>query len=276
MVSVLESGSGTADLSNWRTSPHSRWAFHHVADLVPTAKVACDPSRSSDIQTASRRMDGFRLNLPGGAALDLASFHLLTATDAMVVLVNGEIAYEHYANGNSAHQPHILMSAGKSVLGLIVGVLAENGDLDIKARVASYLPAMAETVYREATLRHLLDMRIAVAFDEPQQRAYDLATNWEPVGEGERPLGLGAFFESLKGAPAACGGPFKYVSPNTDLLGLVVEKATGQPLASLASQLLWKPMGARDDAYVTLTRTAPPGRRAGSAPRPATSRASAN
>ena len=254
MDSVSENNLGAADLGNWRTSPHSRWAFHHVADLVPTAKIACDPRHSSDLRTASRRMDGFKLDLPDGGALDLASFHALTATDAMVVLVDGEIAYEHYANGNSVHQPHILMSAGKSVLGLIAGVLAQSGDLDVDAPVSSYLPALAGTAYEEATARHLLDMRVAITFDEARQRAYDLATNWEPAGDGERQLGLGAFFESLEGPAAECEGPFSYVSANTDLLGLVVERATGQPLASLVSELLWKPMGARDDAYVTLDR----------------------
>ena len=49
-----------------------------------------------------------------------------------------------------------------------------------------------------------------------------------------------------------------YVSPNTDLLGWVIERATGRRYAELMSELLWKPMGAARSAYITVDRLGAP------------------
>jgi|TARA_B110000093_G_scaffold155350_1_gene172214 hypothetical protein len=50
------------------------------------------------------------------------------------------------------------------------------------------------------------------------------------------------------------GGNFQYVSPNTDLLGWVFERATGIRYADLVSELLWKPLGAETSGYITVDR----------------------
>ncbi len=48
---------------------------------------------------------------------------------------------------------------------------------------------------------------------------------------------------------------FSYVSANTDLLGWTIERATGEGIAEFLSSRLWKPIGAEDDASITLDRT---------------------
>ena len=54
------------------------------------------------------------------------------------------------------------------------------------------------------------------------------------------------------------GGPFHYVSTNTDLLGWILERASGVRFADLLSALLWKPMGAQCSAYITVDRLGAP------------------
>lgn len=61
-----------------------------------------------------------------------------------------------------------------------------------------------------------------------------------------------AFFAGLKGFPAPTGGPFRYVSANTDLLGWAVERATGRAFPDLLGELVWVPLGAEHDAALTL------------------------
>ncbi len=56
----------------------------------------------------------------------------------------------------------------------------------------------------------------------------------------------------MRAASNPHGGPFRYISANTDLLGWAIERATGDTFAALVSDLLWKPMGAGDDASITL------------------------
>jgi CubicO group peptidase (beta-lactamase class C family) len=46
----------------------------------------------------------------------------------------------------------------------------------------------------------------------------------------------------------APGKTFRYLTTNTEVLGRVLEGATGQPLAACTSERLWKPLGAQGDA----------------------------
>ncbi len=252
-----------ADLSNWRRPPFSRWAFRNVRAILPTEPIEASRDAWALPLASARPFDDFAVRDAGGADLDLAAFLRATATDAIVVLHDGRIVHEGYGNGNAARDAHILMSATKSVVGLLVGILDERGDLDVDAPASAYVPEIAATAYRDATIRQLLDMRTGVALDAGQLRAYVAAANWDPVEPAEASANLHAFFAGLS-APradhggrfrhAAHGGPFRYVSANTDLLGWVIERAAGRSVATLLSTLLWQPMGAADAAAITLDR----------------------
>lgn len=150
------------------------------------------------------------------------------------------------------------MSASKSIVGLIVGALQRDDRFDVGALVAGYMPELANSPYRDATIRDLIDMRTDVVLDETAQQDYGAATGWEPIGSGASSRSLQDFFERLTGPAAAQGGPFRYVSASIDLVGLAIERATGQSFASLVSDLLWKPIGAERDAYVTVDRAGSP------------------
>lgn len=228
-----------ATLANWRTRPHSTWAFQHVRELMPVADIANDPAGAAPFPTDI-------------AALDLAEFQQLTRTDALVVMHKGRVVHEFYDAGMAAHTPHILMSATKSVVGLVAGALHGAGLLDVEAPVSAVVPELARTAFEGATVRQLLDMRTGVVLDAQAAEAYRAATGWEPATPGEPPSDLRSFFETTTATHAPHGGPFKYTSANTDLLGLVMERAAGQPFATIASERLWVPMGAEDAACITV------------------------
>jgi CubicO group peptidase (beta-lactamase class C family) len=87
---------------------------------------------------------------------------------------------------------------------------------------------------------------------------YRKATGWNPLGPGETPSDLRAYFSTLKKIDGKHGGRFHYVSPNTDLLGWVIERCAATRYADLMSELLWKPMGAERSAYITVDRLGAP------------------
>jgi CubicO group peptidase (beta-lactamase class C family) len=154
--------------------------------------------------------------------------------------------------------PHILMSATKAVIGLVAGILEHKGDIDLKVPVSTYVPQTHGTVYQDVTLRQLLDMRSGIVLDEHQQNLYDLATNWEPVPEGKSQMGLHEFYSQIKHPGKLKDDTFRYVSANTDLLGWAIENATGSNINNLLSDLLWKPMGAENEAYITVDKDGAP------------------
>lgn len=243
-----------ADLANWRNLPFSSWAFRNIRDILPVADIAPSIEAVAPLPVRSMSFEQFRLGGEGGITRSLDDVLRATATDGIVILHDGRVVYEAYDQGLTPHAPHIIMSATKSIVGLVTGILQASGDLDVAAPVTRYLPEMAATAYAGSTLRHLLDMRTGIDFDERMLRAYAVATNWYALQDGETTQGLCAFFQSLKLPHQPHGGPFKYVSANTDLLGWAIERATGKSFATLVSDLLWKPMGAEDAAYMTLDR----------------------
>jgi CubicO group peptidase (beta-lactamase class C family) len=255
---------GQVTLGNWRTAPFNRWAFHHVRELIPTADIPNDPGRTWSLPAAAA--DPGRLCIGDGhdRSLSFAEFLDRTDTDGLVVLHRGRVVFEHYAHGMTADSPHILMSVSKSLLGLLAGALVASGELDPERPVTDVVPEVAATAYRGATIRHLLDMRAAVAFDEDYLAtsgpivAYRKAAGWNPSEPGEPPTDLRSFFRELTKSAGAHGGPFNYVSPNTDLLGWVIERATGRRYADLVSERLWKPLGAARSAYITVDRLGAP------------------
>jgi CubicO group peptidase (beta-lactamase class C family) len=245
---------GQVTLADWRASPFNRWGFHHVRELIPSADIAHDPARQSKfvVEPGNFEMPWFR------------DFLARTDTDALAIVHRGRLVFEHYANGTTAETPHILMSVSKSMLGLLAGVLAKRKALDVEREVTEYVPELKDTAYRGATVRQLLDMRTGVAFDEDYLAtrgpmiAYRKSTGWNPVEPGEAPSDLRSFFKVLTQSDRAHGGPFRYTSPNTDLLGWVIERATGARYADLMSELFWKPLGAERSAYITVDRLGAP------------------
>ena len=249
-----------ATLANWRTAPFNKWAFQHVREIVPSADIANDPEQVWRLPSAPMDLAGLRID--GG--LDLHRFLAETDTDALVVLHKGKIVAETYANGMTAATPHILMSVSKSILGIVAGILASKGVLDLEGPVAGLIPEVADTAWRGASLRQMLDMRTGILFDENYLAtsgpiiAYRKSTNWNPLDPGDKPTDLRGFFPSLKESDGPHSGRFHYVSPNTDLLGWAIERAAGERFADLVSRLLWQPMGASASAYITVDRLGAP------------------
>src|SRR4051794_10045573 len=177
-MSVAEAGPKEVNLANWRDSPFSRWAFR---DILPVADIAPSTDAVSPLPVRSTSFEHFRLSGEGGVTLGLDEVLRATATDGIVILHDGRVVFETYDHGLTPHAPHIIMSATKSIVGLVTGILQASGDLDVDAPVTRYLPEMAATAYAGATIRHLLDMRTGIDLDERQLRAYAVATNWDPL-----------------------------------------------------------------------------------------------
>jgi CubicO group peptidase (beta-lactamase class C family) len=243
-----------ASHANWRNAPHSRWAFRHTAQLLPTAVIRNDARQHRRLPEAPCDFGDFRLRAPDGETLRLDAFLRQTHTDGFLVLADGKRVLEWYDEGMAPDTRHILMSATKSVIGLLCGAMADLGLLDPEAQVTHYLPELGHSGYQGASVRHLMDMRAQPRLDGAELRRYTASTNWDPLPPGADPQGMHAFFATLPARQGMHGGPFRYISANTDLLGWILERITGRPLAELLGDLLWAPMGAEQPAEITLDR----------------------
>jgi CubicO group peptidase (beta-lactamase class C family) len=251
-------------LANWRTAPFNKWAFQHVRELIPSADIRNDPDNIWSLSAEEVDFGGLLINRRDGPSLTYEAFLRDTDTDGIVVVHKGKVVSERYANGMTRGTPHIWMSVSKSVLGVIAGILAEEGILDPERPVSEFVPEISGTAYSNARVRHLLDMRVGVHFDENYLATsgpiveYRKAQNWNPLEPGDTPSDLRSFYRCLVAVDGSHGERFHYVSPNTDLLGWIIERATGERYADLVSRLLWQPLGASNGAYITVDRLGAP------------------
>lgn len=243
-------GKDQATLANWRSAPYASWAFHHVREIVPSAEIPHDP-------------DNIRKLIPGSLSLPEAEFSEIldrTSTDAVAVIQGDKLLFETYRNGMTARSPHILMSVSKSLLGLVAGTLIEKGELKEDDKVESFIPELGKTAWAGATIRNLLDMRSGVLFDEDYLATsgpiidYRYAANWNPLPEGREPGDLRSFMSLLTESGREHGAAFQYISPCTDLLAWIFERASGMRYADLFSERLLRPAGAETAGYITVDR----------------------
>jgi CubicO group peptidase (beta-lactamase class C family) len=243
-------------LGNWQDPPFNRWAFQHVRDLIPTARISRGAGTARPLRRAERDLTGIRYQC-GERELTVGEMLAETYTDGFLVLHRGQIITEHYFNGMSAATPHLLMSVSKSVVSTVAGILAAQGRLAVSARADQIVPELASTSFAGATVQDLLDMRAGTHFDESYDnpeadvRTYERVYLWRPDGTEPRPADALAYYATLHN-DGPHGGPFRYRSILTDVLGWVLERAAGARLHELIEALIWQPMGAEFDAEITL------------------------
>ena len=241
----------------WDLPPHHRWTFQHIREMTATAQIWRGPGPSEPWEYDLQELGRVSFAV-GGAARTVDDYLQGSFTDAFLVIHRGRIVMERYMNGMKPHGQHLAMSVTKSVVGILAGILAGQGTIDVAAPVTDYLPELERTAYKGARVQHLLDMTSGVLFDESyttpgsHMQKLGLACGWAPHTRPDWPRTMWRLVLSLDALEMPHGTQFRYRSIETDVLGFLLERATGRALAELVSEELWQPMGAEEDAYITV------------------------
>jgi CubicO group peptidase (beta-lactamase class C family) len=242
--------------------PQIRWSLSHMRELVPTAAIWRGGGAASDLGAA----------LPGGSSpIDSLTFEDMhgrkhtwaeslqnTYTDGIVVLHRGRRVYERYFGALQPHVPHCCFSITKSYAATLAATLIHERVLDENKSVPYYLPEMAGSAYRDATLRQVLDMQIGVAYSElyadPKAHIWDYT---RAGGLRSRPrdyAGPTNFYEYLQTLrpEGDHGTAFAYKTINTEVMCWVMKRVTGVALQDMLSQRIWSRIGCEEDGYITV------------------------
>lgn len=244
-------------LGSWQTAPTNRWAFRHLREVVPTARVA-RAARPSELARGPELDLGLVVG-PHADGRTLAEVLQQTETDGFAVLHRGRLVAEWYADGHGPRQPHLLMSVSKSLIGCVVGILAGRGVLDLDETVEVYIPELAASGYRGATVHDLLDMRSGIRFSEAytdpdaEVRCIEEVIGWAPRGHDDLPTSMYEYLASLS-ADHPHGRGFDYRSCETDVLGWLCERVSGVRMPELLSDVLWARIGTEEDLDAAVDR----------------------
>jgi hypothetical protein len=229
------SNKAIADLDSFREPQRG---FHHVE--VPAPRPS--PWPRADRPLAVRVVGA-------GRELDLAEFLEVTSSTSCVVVVDGVLVHEWYADGVTAPDRLLGNSATKSALALLTGVAVSRGHLDPGSRVVDLVPELRGSGYEEVTVRQVLTMTSGVGWVEDYHDPDSAASAWIKRWRE----GLGGSRDALREIPAGAvpGTRYAYCSPDSTVLDWVRERATGQVFPDALAEL-WRAVGAEHPAAVGL------------------------
>ena len=240
--------------------PKLRWTVCNFRSLMPTTAVR---NRSEGADVLPVYLDA---GIDGVTFTPLGSDETMTwdaafdanYTDAILVLHRGRIVYERYDGCMTEHALHGAMSVTKSITGLIGEVLVAEGQLDETALMGDLIPELADSAFGDATVRQVLDMTTALDYSEdysdPEADVWTYAQVGSPLPPPagyEGPRSYFGFLETVRKA-GEHGEAFGYRTINTDAIGWLIARTTGQNVADWLAQNVWTRIGTEREAFYTV------------------------
>lgn len=181
-----------------------------------------------------------------GRVFDLYDYLATNGVAGLLVLKDGQLAFETYQRGIAPETRWNSCSLAKSVAATLVGMALKEGLIDsLDDPVTRY--ADLGGVYREVSLRQMLRMCSGVQWNEDygdpaseRRQLLDIQTRWQPGG-------IRDFMKRLPARQPA-GQAWAYNTGESYLLSAVMEGATGQRLADYLQSRLWSRIGMESDA----------------------------
>lgn len=185
----------------------------------------------------------------GGTVTRLEDFLSENDTRAFLVVHDDRLVYERYFHGSSRNTLETSWSVAKSFVSTLIGIAIDDGLISgVDEPVTDHVPELAErdARFEQITLRDLLTMTSGLRYEESDLpwAGDDTLTYY---GIDLRDVALER--TEIERPP---GQEWLYNNYNPLLLGLVLERATGETVSEYMSTALWRPLGAASDATWSL------------------------
>ncbi|ASL83737.1 MULTISPECIES: serine hydrolase domain-containing protein [Serratia] len=213
---------------------------NYAGDVFHHGNAAPLPAAAKPLKDASYRVNG--------KTYSLQDYLQRQNVSGMLVLKDGKIAWKYLGEGNTDATLWTSRSVGKSVVATLVGVAIKQGKIrSLDDLITQYEPDLKGTAWDGVTLRQLITHTSGVAWNEDYTNP---KSDFAQLTECEARPGTYACVRKLvaglqRAHPA--GQNWSYSSGGAWLLGDVLERATGMPLAAYLQQSIWQPYGMASD-----------------------------
>lgn len=158
-------------------------------------------------------------------------------TIAYVIIKNDSIWFENYYDGFNEDSQSNSFSMAKSYVSGLMGKAIEDGYIkSLDQPVSDFIPEFSDGLAAKMTVGDLSSMASGTNWDEAYYSPLSITTRAYFDDDLEKVmLGLKVVNEP--------GQAFKYASGDTQMLAMVIEKATGKKMYDYLTQSFWKPLG---------------------------------
>ena len=234
------------DLLFW--NERQRDAAFRALDRLPVLAKARTVEAGT---TASPLPPGPPLKLP----LDMDAYLAGQRSAALLVLHKGQLRLERYGLGFDAAGRWTSFSVAKSITSTLVGAALRDGHIkSMDDKVSSYIAEMKGSAYDDVSIRQLLSMTSGVRWNEDYD---DPNSDVARFNNHQPEPGVDALVSYLRALPRAApaGTRWLYSTGETNLVGVLLQRATGKPPAQYLSEKIWRPVGMEQKATWILSRT---------------------
>lgn len=179
----------------------------------------------------------------------LENTHKKLQTTSFLIIKNDSIWHESYFDIGAKDSKTNSFSVAKSIVTSALGKAIDLGIIpNLDAKVIDYLPKLKGEFAKELTVGDLASMSSGQKWDENYYGPTSVTTQ-AYFKKDLRKLMLSLPIESPPGKK------FIYQSGDTQLLAMVLEKATKMSLSEFVSTYFWQPMGMEHDALWQIDHT---------------------
>lgn len=242
---------------------HALYYNTHLSEFVP---MAASPAVGEVSQLQRSPVESVKsttfVHNDGSASIPLDEYVMNgdMRVQAVMILHHGKVVYEAYP-GLNPEQSHFWASVTKSTVGLLAGILEEEGLIDVNKPVTAYAKQLAGTAWDKVSVIDALNMAVGLDIQEDLPALTNPMSMFQRFGAAELgvPNGDGVVetpVEVLRAAQPipgeAPGMPSRYSTLTTKVLVYVIEGATGRSFIDLFGEKVWSKIGARQPFMVGL------------------------
>jgi CubicO group peptidase (beta-lactamase class C family) len=195
--------------------------------------------------------------LPKGAPLsiDVDAYMKAQRTAGLVIVQDGKIRLEKYGLDFDGNGKWTSFSVAKSFTSTLVGAAIKDGYIkSLDDKVTVYIPEMKGSAYDDVTVGQLLTMTSGIKWNEDYE---DPKSDVALFNEHKPEPGIDTTVSYMRKLPreAPAGSKWVYKTGETNLIGVLVRKATGKTLSAYLTEKVWTPFGMEQDASWLLGST---------------------
>ncbi|CAN5510691.1 hypothetical protein BH11PSE7_BH11PSE7_06360 [soil metagenome] len=246
MRALVLSAPHNKDLLFWSQS--QRDAAFRVLDRLPLLA-------KSRVVAAGGAASPLPAGQPLALAVDVDAYMAGQRSASLIVIQDGKLRLERYGLGFDGNGRWTSFSVAKSATSLLVGAALRDGFIkSMDDKVSAYIPEMKGSAYDDVNVRQLLTMTSGVQWNEDYA---DPNSDVARFNNHKPPEGVDALVSYMRGLPrvAPAGTRWNYSTGETNLVGILLNRATGKTLATYLSEKIWVPAGMEQQATWILSRT---------------------
>jgi len=231
----------------------SRFAYYNFADITDhkifPARTAANDSVIFTFEQSANPKFPKKFTGTDGTEISFEQYLEQNNTVAFLIIKDDSIHYEKYFKGYNEASVVASFSMAKSVTSMLVGCAIDDGYIkSVTEPITNYITDFKNEGLEKVTIYNLLQMNSGIKFTESYVNPFgDAATYYYG-----RNLRRAMRKREMAREP---GTSFSYSSGDTQLLGLVLEKALkGKTITAYLQEKIWKPLGMEYDATWSLDR----------------------